>query len=1091
LIRLAAGFDFSRYSQYDFRIVDFQEKRVPPRWRFHGAVRGGFLTLLAILAGSALRAQQFDASKMEGLKWRLVGPFRGGRSLIGVGIPGNPDVYYFGAVSGGVWKTINGGLTWSPTFDNEPVSSIGAIAVADSDPNIIYVGTGEACPRGNISYGDGVYKSVDAGKTWTNVGLKDTRHIGSVIVDPRDPNIVLVAALGHVYGPNPERGVFRSTDGGKTWQKVLYKDENTGAEEVIFDPHDAHIVYAALWQVSRTPWSLTSGGPGSGLYKSIDGGTTWKHLEGHGLPAGVLGKISVAPSGADSSRVYALIEAEKGGLYKSNDGGESWEFVNGDHRFRQRAWYFTHAFADPKNIDTVYVLNTGFYRSTNGGKDFTRIPGSHGDHHGLWIDPTNPNRMINANDGGVTITTDGGKTWNSEDNQPTAQFYHVSVDNRFPYYLYGAQQDNSSVAIASGTVHEGIGRADWYPAGGGESGYIVPDPVDANIVYGGSYFGELTRFDKMTGQAQVISPWPDDPDGRGAEAAKYRYTWTAPFGISPHDHNTIYFASQVLFKSTNGGMSWTQISPDLTRNDKSKQQSSGGPITKDNSSAEFYDLIFTFAESPVQKGLIWAGTDDGLIQLTRDGGEHWNNVTPKGLPAWGLVSLIEPSPFDAGTAYAAVDCRKLDDFRPYIFKTHDFGKTWTKITAGIPVGSYVHAVRQDTDRKGLLFAGTETGVFLSFDDGDSWQSLRLNLPTVPVHDLAIKNGDLVIATHGRAFWILDDISPLRQFSPASLTAPAVFYKPRPAVRIREEGQIPGLWTSLVGQNPPAGAILYYSLADAPKENEEITLEILDKSGKRVREFSNRASEEAQTEASDEDDDSPEDQLPASAGLNRFVWDLRYEKPREVPGAIYDEGGPLGALALSGKYTAKLTAGGTTYSQVVEIIPDPRIGTSEQDLAKQFDLMTRLRDAFDADHAAVLEIRDLRKQLDSLHKHLADDRRAKDVTSTIEALQKRISDLEEGLIETKAAASEDMLNYPTELNSKLGYLENAVDSADTAPTQQDYELAEQLENEVNKQTSAWDEVQKKDVTALNEMIRKDGIEPIIAVTHQKASGSAAK
>ncbi len=869
----------------------------------------------ACILGSAARAQQYDEAKLQGLKWRLIGPFRGGRTLAVTGIPGNPDVFYFGAVSGGVWKTTNAGITWDPIFDKEPISSIGAIAVAESDPNVIYVGTGEACIRGNISYGDGVYKSVDAGKTWTNVGLRDTRQIGALIIDPHNPDVVFVAALGHAYGRNTERGIFRTVDGGKNWERVLYKDDKTGGIDIVFDPQNPHTLFAAMWEANRTPWSLTSGGPGSGLYKSSDNGTTWKRIEGHGFPEGVLGKIGVSVSGGDSNRIYALVEADKGGLYRSDDGGESWQLANDDHRFRQRAWYYTHIYADPCSVDTVYVLNTGLYRSTDGGKKFDHLSAPHGDHHDLWIDPTDPQRMINANDGGATITTDGGKTWSSEDNQPTAQFYHVAADARFPYYVYGAQQDNTTVAVASDSNRGSIGRQDWYSVGGGESGYVAPDPTNPDVVYSGSYGGYVTRFDKRTGQTQTISPWPDDTDGFGAAGLKYRFTWTQPIVFSPNDPSTLYFSGQMVFRSTDGGMSWDEISPDLSRNDKSKQQSSGGPITKENISVEYYDLIFTVAESPAQKNLIWAGTDDGLVHITRDGGTHWTSVTPPDMPPWSMVSLIDASWHDAGTAYVAVDAHKLDDFRPYIFRTHKYGKEWKQITNGIPDGSYVHAVREDPQYGGLLFAGTETGVFYSLDDGEHWQHLQLNLPAAPIHDLVIKNSDLIVATHGRSFWILDDISPLRQLAEMRASADAFLFKPRPALRFRRESTgFASSWKT-AGQPAPPGATLYYWLKDKPGTADEITLDVLDSSGNTVRHYSNRVHEPENDEAAREEETEvkPPETLPAEAGLNRFVWDLRYEKPHEVPGAVYDDGEPLGVLALSGEYKIRLSAGGKTYS----------------------------------------------------------------------------------------------------------------------------------------------------------------------------------
>src|ERR1019366_949402 len=685
------------------------------------------LALLVLLAAPAAA----DVPSAGALKWRLVGPFRGGRVLAVTGVAGQPEVFYFGAVAGGVWKTTDGGANWRPIFDAQPISSIGAIAVAPSDPNVLYVGSGEACIRGNISYGNGVYRSTDAGTTWTHVGLTDTRHIGRVVVSPRDPNTAFVAALGHAFGPNAERGLFRTTDGGKTWQKVLYKDDKTGAIDVALDPANPSVVYAALWEVLRKPWNMSSGGPGSGLYKSTDGGTTWNRLEGNGLPKGLLGRIGISVSPADGRRVWALVEAEDGGLYRSDDAGAHWQRVNEDERYRQRAWYFSHVFADPKSPDTVYVANTGLFRSADGGKTFELLPAPHGDHHGLWIDPENPRRLINGNDGGASISLDGGKTWSRMDNQLTAQFYHVIADNRFPYWLYGSQQDNTSVAIASRGENWGvITDSDWYPVGGGECGFVAPDPRDADIVYANSE-NLITRYDRKRQLMQVVSVWPLDTSGRGAAELEHRFQWTEPLLISPHDPDVLYTASEVVWKSTDHGASWTAISPDLTRNDKSKQQPSGGPITLDITSVEYYDTVFALAESPKQKDLLWAGTDDGLVQVTSDGGKNWRNVTPKGMPEWSTISIIDPSPHAAGTAYAAVDRHRLDDFKPYIYRTADFGTSWTMIAANLPAGAYVHAVREDPVRKGLLFAGTELGVWVSFGDGGKWSDLKLNMPPAP------------------------------------------------------------------------------------------------------------------------------------------------------------------------------------------------------------------------------------------------------------------------------------------------------------------------------------------------------------------------
>ena len=1028
---------------------------------------------LCLAASFSANAQQIDPKTYDGMKWRLVGPFRGGRVITVAGVPSQPNTYYFGAVGGGVWKTSDGGVSWDPMFDKEPISSIGAIAVADFDPNVVYAGSGEACIRGNISYGDGVYKSTDAGKTWTNVGLKDTRHIGAIIIHPTNPDIVYVAALGHAYGPNTERGIFRTRDGGKTWEKVLYLDDRTGGIEVVFDPHNPHVLLAAMWEGWRTPWTLNSGGAKDGLYRSSDDGTTWKRVEGHGMPEGTLGRISVAVSGADSNVVYALIEAKKGGLYRSEDGGATWSFITDDHRFTQRAWYFTHLWADPKNVEGVYIANTGLYESTDGGKSFERINAPHGDHHALWIDPNNPNRMINGNDGGATISVDGGKDWTTQDNQPTAQFYHVAADNDFQFRLYGSQQDNSSIGIRSRSDHGAILPGDWDPVGGGESGYIEPDPRDSNIIYADDEGPVFTRFDRRTGQAQSIEEWPEDPNGYAAATQKYRYTWTMPIVISSHNPDVIYHTSQYVFRSTDAGRTWTAISKDLTRNDKTKQQDSGGPLTKDQYTVEYYDVIFSLAESPKQAGELWAGTDDGLVQLTRDDGKTWTNVTPKEMPEWGMVSLIEASPFDAGTAYVAVDAHKLDNFKPYVFKTTDFGNTWTKITVGLPDDSYVHAVREDPKRKGLLYAGTETGIWVSFNDGANWQSLQLNLPPTPIHDLVIHDDDLAVATHGRSFWILDDLSPLRQVSSSIAAEDAHLFTPETAVRTREGHFNPRRYP--VGENPPSGAILYYYLKDAPKDPAK--LELLDADGKVIRSYTSEAKKEV-TAPDEGERDLPVESIPAKAGLNRFVWDLRYELPKKVPGVIYDAGEPTGPLALPGRYQVRLTVAGKTQTAAFEVKIDPRVHTSPEDLRKQFDLMLKLRDRQDQMNKTVIAIRDLRTQLLALEKRLGSGAEAKPVVAASAELRKKIGAIEEQLVQVNSKASEDQANYPTMLNSKFGLLQTLVDSADTAPTKAEDDVFAELDQRLEAQLTSWREVLAKDLPALNEAMRKDKI-PAVA------------
>jgi len=1061
---------------------------MPARNRTFFALRSLLFIATVFALGSTTPAQQLAKNSLSGLRWRLIGPFRGGRTEAVVGVPGT-DTFYLGAVAGGVWKTTNAGLNWEPLFDGEPTQSIGAVAVAPSDPNIVYVGSGEPCLREDITYGDGMYKSTDQGKTWTHIGLEDTRHISAVLVDPHDPNIVLVAAIGHAFGPNADRGIFRSTDGGATWTKVLYKDENTGATDMVFDPTNPHIVYAALYQEVRHPWMFDGGGPGSGIYKSTDEGKTWEHIDGHGLPAGPLGKIGLA-AGADGQRVYALLEAtnDKSGLYVSDNAGESWQLVNGDHRLFQRGWYFTHIFADPKNTGTIYILDVEFFRSTDGGHMFSQIRVPHGDNHAMWIDPTDSKRMIVGNDGGATISTDGAESWSTQENQPTGQFYHVDTDNRFPYYIYGAQQDSSSVAIASRTAHGFIGQSDWYDVGGGESGYMVPDPTDPNIVYGGTYFGILTRFDKRTEQSLLISPWPDDPDGTPASEQKYRFTWTMPIALSPENPNVLYFASQVLFKSTNGGQSWTVISPDLSRNDKSKQGPSGGPVSKEQASAEYYDLIYTVAESPVQQGVIWAGTDDGLIWVTRDAGQHWDNVTPKGIPDWGEVALIDPSPKQAGTAYAAVDNIKNDDLHPYAYKTTDYGKTWTLVTNGIPDGAFVRAVREDPKRPGLLFAGTEQGVYISFNDGANWQPLKLNLPAVPVRDLMIKGDDLLIATHGRGFWSLDDISSLRQMTPETLAAPVHLYQPALAVRFRGPSFGFGAGAG-VGANPPDGVILDYSLSSKPKG--DISLDILDAKGKVVRHYSSKPKPQTICHADSPQSTPPRGALPDAIGFNRFVWDMRYETPVEVPCAIYDEGSPIGAPALSGHYQARLTVDGENYTAPIQIVPDPRVKATEADLAKQFDLITQLNDLMQQDHVTVLEIRDVRNQINALRSRLAGDDKAKSVLDAADNVDKKMTEVEDKLIESKASASEDMLNYPIELNSKIGYLVNGVDSADSAPPQQDWDLYEVYRKQVADLAAQWKSIVSSDLATLNRMARQENIQMIAPQTATEAKSAESK
>ncbi len=1029
--------------------------------------------------------------EFKGMKYRVIGPFRGGRSLTASGVAGDPDTYYFGSSGGGVWKSTDGAMTWVPVFDKQSVSSIGSLAVAASDPNVVYVGTGEACIRGNISHGDGVFKTMDGGKTWKNVGLRDTRAIGKIIVDPRNPDVAYVAALGHPFGPNSERGIFRTTDGGATWEKVLYKDENTGGIDIAFDPHNSHILFASLWEARRSPWGLSSGGPGSGLYRSNDGGTTWKHLQEHGLPKGPYGRIGIAVA-ASSERVYALIEAAEGGLYRSDDSGETWQLVNNDRAFWQRAWYYMHVVADPQVADVLYIANVDFYKSSDGGRTFNKVKVPHGDNHGMWIDPGDPTRMIVSNDGGVTVSVDGGKNWTREDNQPTAQFYHVITDNRTPYYVYGAQQDLGTVAITSHSDDDAIGRPDWYSVGGGEAGYIAPYPPDPNIVYAGEYEGVITSFDKRNGQTKNISVQPEISDGGGAAQLAHRFQWTAPILISPHDPNTLYHAGERLFKTTDGGMHWEAISPDLTRNDKSKQQVSGGPIDKDDSGTEYYDTIFAVTESPLVKGLIWAGADDGLVHITRDGGKTWTDITPKDLPDWSRISLIDASPHDAGTAYMAVDRHQSDDMRPYIYKTSDYGKTWTKITKGIPENTFARAVREDPKKRGLLYAGTETGVYVSFNDGADWRPLQLNLPTVPVHDLVVKNDDLVVATHGRAFWILDDVSPLRQYSDEIAKRDVHIYTPATAMRFQNSSDDPPK-PVLAGQNPPPGALIYFFLKEKPKG--ETTIEFLDPAGKVIRKYSSNRTKDLDEPLTPEAK-KPEKEIKPDVGLNRFVWDMRYEGSSHVPDYYLWEytNGSRGPLAMPGTYQVRLTVDGKSQSAPFAVTLDPRVNVSQADLQKQFDLLIQIRDELTRVYDAVNQIQDVRAQVDGLKKRLPGNANAKEVLAAATLFDGKLVAVRDDLAQMLIRSNEDSLAYPQKVDTKLAGLAMAVGvGTDSAPTEAAYAVFDKLKKQADISIARWVEVQKTSLADFQKMAAGQNIQAIVVpvVEDSGAAGEGPK
>jgi photosystem II stability/assembly factor-like uncharacterized protein len=1036
-------------------------------------------SLLIVLISVGAVSAQVDFSTVKELKYRSIGPFRGGRALAVSGVTSQPNTYYFGATGGGIFKTTDAGATWLPVADGQlKTGSVGAIVVSESDPNVIYAGMGEACVRGNASNGDGVYKSIDSGKTWKHIGLEDSYHIGRIAIHPKNSDIVFVAALGHLFGPNEERGVFRSKDGGKTWQKVLYRDADTGAVDISIDPTNPNLIYATLWQIRRKPWTFESGGKGSGLFQSTDGGDTWTEItRNEGLPKGVIGRIGVAISPVNSERVWAIVEAAEGGVYRSDDGGKKWQKLNSENTLRQRAWYYSHIFADPKNADTVYVLNTSMWKSIDGGTKFSLIKAPHGDRHGLWISPTQPDRMIESDDGGATISTDGGKTWSTENNQPTAQFYRVSLDEDYPYHAYGAQQDNSTIRTATRGDDGGLTERDWYPVGGGESGWIAPDPRNSQIVYAGSYDGYLTRYDHSTGQTRNLTVWPDNPMGSGVEAMKYRFQWSFPLLFSPHDPTRIYAGGNLLFETTNEGRSWIPISGDLTRNDKSKQGPAGGEITGDNSGVEYYDTIFTVAESPLAKGLIWAGSDDGLIHVTSDGGKHWANVTPKGMPEWIQINTIEASPHDSQTAYVAATMYKWDDFRPYLYVTHDLGKTWTAINNGIPAKSFTRAIREDPNHKDLLVAGTEFGVYVSFDGGAHWQPFQLNLPIVPVTDLAFhkREQELVIATQGRSFWILDDVPLLYQFTPANLKETHLY---QPKDPYRDMGGFPVDPGVAIGQNPSPGAAIYYSLKEKPKD--PVTLEILDSDGKLVKKFSSDEKKDDAPADPEEEAYGPKktgDKLPVEPGLNRLVWNLKYEDATKFPGMIFWAGSVTGPTVTPGKYTAKLTVAGQSQTQTFSVRPDPRLKTTPEDYAAQLALALRIRDKLTTVNEAVIHIREAKTQL-ARFEH--EDK----VKDAAKALSKKLTEVEEALYQTKLKAGEDALNFPIRINNKLAALKGAVEESDTAPTQQEQMVSEDLASQANVQLEKVKKLLEDDLTEFNRRVRDAGI-PAVSLKEKPA------
>jgi len=1045
-----------------------------------------------------------EAQKLDGLlRWRCIGPFRGGRVVTVAGSYHDSNTFYFGGAGGGVWKTVDAGVYWRCVSDGFfSTSAVGALAVAPSDSNVIYAGTGETTIRIDVAHGDGVYKSIDAGRTWANIGLKDTRFIGKIRVHPTNPDIVWVAALGHAFGPNKERGVFKSVDGGKNWQQVLFVSEKAGAVDLSVDTSNPRILYATIWEASRSFWQISSGGPESSLWKSTDGGDTWTNISAkQGLPKGTLGKIGVAASPAKTGRVWALIEhTTEGGLYRSDDYGDTWERVSDNQNLVSRAWYYIHLTADSQDSNTVYVNNLSFYRSTDGGKTFVELPTPHGDNHDLWIDPNNNQRMIQGNDGGANVSLNGGFTFTSIFNQPTAQFYHLAVDNREPYTVFGTQQDNTSVAVPNRSSHSIITWADCYVAGTGESGYIAVRPDNPNIVYVGAIGSSpgggncIQRYDYETKQIRLITTWPEYTGGYGASEQKYRFAWTYPIVISPHDPNTLFIGGNMVFKTTDEGQSWQPISPDLTKADPETLKPTGGPVNKDAIGAETFATVFSFVESPHQQGEFWAGSDDGLLHISRDDGSSWQNITPGDLPEWTLISCIELSPFDPGTAYVAGTRYKLDDYQPYLYITRDYGASWQAINNGISEVDFTRVIRADPQKKGLLYTGTETGVYVSYDDGQNWQRFQLNLPVSPIHELLVKGSDLIAGTHGRSIWVLDDLTSVRELAGGITKGDVYLFPPRDTIRV-----LPGIDWSVpnpgnvnyagtrggaflttttpdgektreyldAGDNPPLGAIITYSLKAAPTA--PINLTFRNTKGEEIRAFTSRKADDPTI--------AKERRVPAQVGWNRFVWDMRHAPVTKIEGT--DPAAELvieGPFVAPGSYSVTLKAGEIELTQSFNIIKPSNLPATQADLEAQHDLLWRTHQQLDRTAKSINRMRSTRIQLDGWVKRAT----AKpEVVEAAKALSAKVLEIEKTLqIPDLKAGWADNLNKGPRLFSKLGFVTGAVALGDYRPTDSAEEVFTMLKGQIEEQITLFETLVAAELATFNKLAAEAGLGAVL-------------
>lgn len=1011
----------------------------------------------------------YDQTLYNGMEWRMVGPHRGGRAGTVTGVPNDPNLYYMGTAGGGVWKTSDAGNSWECISDGYFGGSIGAVAVSESDPNIIYVGEGEQTLRGNVSSGKGLWKSMDAGETWQFIGLDDSEHIARIRIHPKNPDIVYVAAIGNLWKPNKTRGVYRSTDGGKNWEQVLYVSDKAGAGDLIMDPNNSRILYAATWEMKRNGYRMDSGGPDSKMFKSTDGGDTWADISTRsGLPGFPWGIVGIAVSPLDSDRIWAIIEAKDGGVFRSDDAGMTWKKINTNRALRQRAWYYSRIYADTQNVDKVWVMNVSYGVSTDGGKTFTLKNAPHGDHHDLWIDPNNNQRMIIADDGGAQISNDGGNNWTTYYNQPTAQFYRIATDSIFPYRIYGAQQDNTALRISHRSSDAAITEANWEPTAGGESAHLAPDPKNNQLVYGGTYKGYMNRLDHTTGQTISTNVWPDNPAGSGAEVMKYRFNWNYPVTFSRHDSNVLYAGSNYLHATTDGGQSWKTISPDLTRGIPETIESSGGPITQDNTGAEFYSNIFVISESVLEKGVIWTGSDDGLIHVTRDNGVTWENVTPPSSlsPKLNMINCIDPSPFKKGTVYVAATSYKFGDYTPYLYKTDDYGKTWKLITNGIKDNYYTRAIRSDKTREGLLYAGTEWGMFVSFDDGESWSSFQLNLPITSIRDLHVRDNDLIAATHGRSFWMIDDLTPLHQLSDEVRNSDFYLYQPDMAYRMHQSGGWQEPDTKLVGENHPNGAIINFYLNDI-KEGDQVSLHILEMDGTVIRSFSNTAMPDKLNPASTQ-------KLEVTKGGNRMVWNMRYPGFQEFEGMVFYSSPNVGPKAVPGNYKVRLTYNGQSMEQEFSIVKDPRIPNTQKDFQDQFDFLIAVRDQVTRANNAIINIRNIKKDLDYLKAKTKDNPELQKMATDFET---ELSVIENNIHMTKNQSRQDPLNYGIRINNRIAFLLADSQRGDQRPTQQAKAFFAEVTKELDTEINALNRLIQERATAINNKADENHIKMI--------------